>query len=110
MLPPNGVQSASDANALAESFVATLKTECFAAFAVNNSAELFQPPETTRSNHQRAFNAAVKLLTSTRKQESSPRFPRKIDYQSLKCSHSYRLIIVRKNISVQKGEQVLFDE
>ena len=33
-----------------------------------------------------------------------------IDYQPLKCSHSYRLIIVRKNISVQKGEQVLFDE
>ena len=30
-----------------------------------------------------------------------------IDYQPLKCSHSYRLIIVRKNISVQKGEQVL---
>ena len=33
-----------------------------------------------------------------------------IDYQPLKCSRSYRLIIVRKNISVQKGEQVLFDE
>ena len=33
-----------------------------------------------------------------------------IDYQPLKCSRPYRLIIVRKNISVQKGEQVLFDE
>jgi len=33
-----------------------------------------------------------------------------IDYQPLKCSRSYRLIIVRKNISVQKGEKVLFDE
>ena len=33
-----------------------------------------------------------------------------IDYQPLKCSRRYRLIIVRKNISVQKGEQVLFDE
>jgi hypothetical protein len=33
-----------------------------------------------------------------------------IAYQPLKCSRSYRLIIVRKNISVQKGEQVLFDE
>ena len=32
-----------------------------------------------------------------------------IDYQPLKCSRPYRLI-VRKNISVQKGEQVLFDE
>jgi hypothetical protein len=33
-----------------------------------------------------------------------------IDYRSHKCSRSYRLIIVRKNISVQKGERVLFDE
>jgi hypothetical protein len=33
-----------------------------------------------------------------------------VEYQPRKCSRSYRLIIVRKNISVQKGEQVLFDE
>ena len=32
------------------------------------------------------------------------------EYQPLKCSRPYRLIIVRKNISVQKGERVLFDE
>jgi hypothetical protein len=31
-----------------------------------------------------------------------------IDYEPLKCSRPYRLIIVRKNISVQKGERVLF--
>jgi hypothetical protein len=33
-----------------------------------------------------------------------------IDYQPLKCGRKYRLIILRKNISVQKGETVLFDE
>ena len=33
-----------------------------------------------------------------------------IEYQPHKCSRPYRLIIVRKNISVQKGERVLFDE
>jgi hypothetical protein len=33
-----------------------------------------------------------------------------MEYQPHKCSRPYRLIIVRKNISVQKGEQVLFDE
>jgi Integrase core domain len=49
-----------------------------AAQAVNNSQELFKPPETTRSNHQRAFNAAYKPLTSAKKQESSPCFRRKI--------------------------------
>src|SRR6476659_6604040 len=32
------------------------------------------------------------------------------DYQPLKCGRSYRLVVVRKNISVQKGELVLFEE
>jgi transposase InsO family protein len=68
-------------NALAESFVATLKSECFgglipptkaaakparpaskdrsalAALAVNNSPELFKSPETTRSNHLNTRNS-----------------------------------------------------
>ena len=33
-----------------------------------------------------------------------------IDYQPTKCSRKYRLVIVRKNISVQKGERALLDE
>jgi DDE family transposase len=33
-----------------------------------------------------------------------------IEYQPGKCGRKYRVIILRKNISVQKGEQVLFDE
>jgi hypothetical protein len=33
-----------------------------------------------------------------------------IEYRPHKCKQSYRLMIVRKNISVQKGENVLFDE
>jgi hypothetical protein len=33
-----------------------------------------------------------------------------IDYQPRKCRRPFRFIIVRKNISVQKGEQVLFEE
>jgi hypothetical protein len=33
-----------------------------------------------------------------------------IDYQPLKCGRKYRLVIVRKNISVQQGEQALLDE
>ncbi|HEY5811897.1 MAG TPA: IS1380 family transposase [Terrimicrobiaceae bacterium] len=31
-------------------------------------------------------------------------------YQPLKCSRPYRLIVLRKNISVQKGERALFEE
>jgi hypothetical protein len=33
-----------------------------------------------------------------------------IDYQPHKCGKKYRLVIVRKNITVQKGEQALLDE
>ena len=33
-----------------------------------------------------------------------------IDYQPLQCGRKYRLIILRKNISVQKGERVLLEE
>ena len=33
-----------------------------------------------------------------------------IDYQPAKCKKKYRVVIVRKNITVQKGEKALFDE
>lgn len=33
-----------------------------------------------------------------------------ISYKPLKCDQSYRLVVVRKNLSVQQGESVLFDE
>ncbi|MBI3850463.1 MAG: IS1380 family transposase, partial [Verrucomicrobia bacterium] len=33
-----------------------------------------------------------------------------MDYQPLKCGKQYRLVIVRKNLSVQTGEQALLDE
>lgn len=33
-----------------------------------------------------------------------------IEYQPTKCQQKYRVIILRKNISVQQGEKVLFDE
>ena len=32
------------------------------------------------------------------------------NYQPNKCGRSYRLVVVRKNISVQKGENVLFED
>jgi len=33
-----------------------------------------------------------------------------IEYQPGNCAYPYRLVILRKNISVQRGEKVLFDE
>ncbi|MCP5016564.1 MAG: IS1380 family transposase [Ketobacter sp.] len=32
------------------------------------------------------------------------------DYRPLKCAKTYRMVVVRKNLSVEKGEQVLFDD
>ena len=32
------------------------------------------------------------------------------NYQPIKCGRSYRLVVVRKNISVQKGEMVLLED
>jgi hypothetical protein len=32
------------------------------------------------------------------------------DYQPTKCRRSYRLVVVRKNISIQKGEAMLFED
>jgi hypothetical protein len=32
------------------------------------------------------------------------------DYQPIKCRRPYRIVVLRKNLSVEKGEQVLFDE
>src|ERR1700720_3704872 len=32
------------------------------------------------------------------------------DYQPNKCGRRYRLVVVRKNISVQKGERVLLED
>jgi Transposase DDE domain group 1 len=32
------------------------------------------------------------------------------NYQPLKCGRTYRLVVVRKNISVQRGEAVLFED
>jgi hypothetical protein len=33
-----------------------------------------------------------------------------VEYQPAKCKRSYRMIIVRKNLSVEQGEAVLFDD
>jgi len=33
-----------------------------------------------------------------------------VDYQPTKCRRAYRLVIVRKNLTVEKGEQALFDD
>jgi hypothetical protein len=33
-----------------------------------------------------------------------------VDYRPHKCRRAYRLVVVRKNLSLQKGERVLFEK
>jgi len=32
------------------------------------------------------------------------------EYQPVKCRKSYRIVVLRKNLSIEKGEEVLFDD
>ncbi len=65
---------------------ALLSRSALAVLAVNNSVELFKPPETTRPHHQRAFNAAAKPLTSTKKQRVQSAFSKKDHYRPWRIS------------------------
>jgi hypothetical protein len=33
-----------------------------------------------------------------------------LEYRPVKCRHSYRMVVLRKNLSIEKGEEVLFDD
>jgi len=62
-----------------------------------------------RRKPQRIKEAIVRFKGYTNKKlvgESVAEF----NYQPLKCGRSYRLVVVRKNISVQKGEMVLLED
>ena len=62
-----------------------------------------------RRKPQRVKDAIVRFKGYTNKKlvgESVTEF----NYQPIKCGRSYRLVVVRKNISVQKGETVLLED
>ena len=62
-----------------------------------------------RRKPQRVKDTIVRFKGYTNKKlvgESVTEF----NYQPIKCGRSYRLVVVRKNISVQKGEMVLLED
>ena len=69
-----------------------------------------QPPKTAkrrrRLNHRQAIVVEKEYQNKRLKQEWIAEF----DYQPGKCSRTYRLIAVRKEIEVTKGQQKLFDD
>ncbi len=63
-------------------------------------------PRARRPNHKEAFVREKGYKNLKLRGESYAEF----DYRPTKCSRSYRVVVVRKNIDVEQGQQRLFDE
>jgi hypothetical protein len=63
-------------------------------------------PRAKRPNHKEAFVEAKGYRNVTLRGESYAEF----DYRPTKCSRTYRVVAVRKQIDVEQGQQRLFDE
>jgi len=58
------------------------------------------------TRHQDSINEFEKLISVRLVSEHVTEF----EYRPTACRESYRMIVVRKNLSVEKGEKVLFDD
>jgi len=63
-------------------------------------------PRAKRPNHKEAFVVEKGYKNYKLRRESYAQF----NYQPTKCSRSYRVVVVRKEIDVKSGQQLLFDE
>lgn len=63
-------------------------------------------PRAKRPNHKEAFVREKGYKNLKLRGESYAEF----DYRPTKCSRSYRVVVVRKTIDVEQGQQRLFDE
>jgi hypothetical protein len=76
--------------------------------------KLERPPAYQATDPPRARPGNVKDAVVRRRQFDTLRLQSEqvaeFNYQPTACRHTYRMVVVRKNISVEKGEQRLFDE
>ena len=98
-------------------------------FGMDASATLVgrakQLPETAWKDIQRPSKYTVKTETRPKPKRVKDRIVKERQFKKLrlrseqvaefpyspgKCSHDYRMVVVRKNISVEKGDHALFDE
>jgi hypothetical protein len=63
-------------------------------------------PRAKRPNHKEQFVAEKQYKNLKLSGESYAEF----DYRPTKCDRSYRMVVVRKEIDVERGQQRLFDE
>jgi hypothetical protein len=75
---------------------------------------LQRPPRYTAQTEPRQRPERVKEQIVVARQFENQRLQSEqvaeFNYQPAACRETYRMVVVRKNISVEKGEQVLFDE
>ena len=84
-----------------------------------------QIPETTWQPLERPARYEIQTAPRTRPENVKERIVREREYKNIrleseqvaefvyqpgKCQKGYRMVVVRKNLSVEKGEQVLFDD
>lgn len=90
----------AQANALEESDYATLERRAKRAFVAEDKRRAQQPRVKEAIVKQRKYKNLVL------KSEDIAEF----DYTPTACERSYRVVVLRKNITVERGETALFDE
>lgn len=68
--------------------------------------EIKTEPRERPENIKEQIVRAREFLNQTLESEEVAEF----DYQPGKCQKSYRMVVLRKNLSIERGEKVLFDE
>jgi hypothetical protein len=95
-----------DAHAKARGLAEALPAAAWHALERLPKYEILTEPRTQPVNVKERIVAARGYTNLVLKGEDVAEF----SYQPVKCKQAYRLVVVRKNLSVQKGETVLFDE
>ena len=95
-----------DAHAKVVKLAQTLPEQAYAPLVRLPRYEIATEPRTKRARVKEQIVRAKGYQNKVLVGESVAEIP----YRPHKCGREYRLVIVRKNISVQKGERALFDE
>jgi len=76
--------------------------------------DLIRPPRYTVKTESRSKPANIKEQIVKERGYKNVRLQSEqtaeFEYQPVKCCKSYRVVVLRKNLSIEKGEEVLFDD
>ena len=95
-----------DANEKAKAWADVAPEECYEELVIRTERAFKKKQRRRPDNVKRRIIRERKFKNLRLKREDFVEFP----YQPHKCKQEYRMIAVRKNISVERGEHALFDE